>query len=954
MAILNSRNTATVVSLSDLLHIVDVDDPTDNPLGTSKKITINQLTSLVGGGAEVLNDLTDVTTGLPLTPTNADDGRVLYYDVDSSQWISDDIANISNVVKDCKTSVGTGTIPKGTPVYLDGYDNDLLVVEPCDAASAATMPCIGITAEDLDDTNAKKVVSFGKIQGVDTSLYANGTELYISSGGGFTTTRPTGTAEIQRIAVVLKGLDATGGQIKVFNTSRTAGLPNLAQDFVWLGDANGHPTAVNKSTLGANALPDLTDVTLGALSNGEVLTYNSGTGQWENTAPAGGADGNGIYDGSGSLSGATTVTIPSLTSLTFSGTNQAIQINSGGYLISNGGGSQASCFVLGDNAGKNLSTGVNNTIIGTNAGDVLSTGNNSTFIGNEAGTSTTTGTNNTAIGSRALFANTNGQSNTVIGLDALRYVGNTASDDNIAIGRDAGISTNGAGSLTTSGQSIFIGRDTKANANSETNQIVIGHNAIGNGSNTATWGNTFITDHYFNGDTHLEGNLQINTPTPSVVGQVWTATDALGNGSWQAAAGGADTNFATDNLTFTGTRIHTLGSNDLTLSCTGSATAFVLDGSNGRITIDTLANQTTTLSGNWILEGNNATAVEHRVKNTNSGGFTALETRNDLNGVIGFWNYGSTDDISGTWVQNKGVVQSSGNDGMVIADGGGDIYFATSTSFGASGTGVNMNLRNGNLNIGNTTAAGTDRLTVNGTTLLEGNTQIDGDLTVDTNTLFVDASANRVGIGNTSPQQALDVSSYARIGGRIYSNADDMLFLTDASAGLGCKMGRLVVKTTAFSGVNVNPGEGYIEGKFAIGAAPSTYKFEVNGTSHLNGNVLITTASGITNIYREDTTQNLLEFDLNNSASAQKTYGAIGVDVLDSTSGSEDGNIRLWATTNGVTPTVSNYNVGIDGGGLDLKVGVYKANGTSGVSGSFTAQSGETVTVTNGIITGIV
>jgi hypothetical protein len=119
----------------------------------------------------------------------------------------------------------TGSIPKGTPVYLAGYDNDLLVVEACDAANAAEMPCIGVTAEALDDTNAKKVVSFGKIQGVDTSLWADGTELYVAVGGGFTTTRPTGTAEIQRVAVVLKGLDAAGGSIKVFNTSRTNGHP---------------------------------------------------------------------------------------------------------------------------------------------------------------------------------------------------------------------------------------------------------------------------------------------------------------------------------------------------------------------------------------------------------------------------------------------------------------------------------------------------------------------------------------------------------------------------------------------------------------------------------------------------------------------------------------------------------------------------------------------------------
>jgi hypothetical protein len=198
--------------------------------------------SIGGGGVTSLNDLSDVDTNLPGLPTNADDGRLLYFDVASGFWISDDIATISNVVKDCKTSIITGTIAKGVPVYQAGYDNDLIVVEPCDASSGATMPCIGVTAEVLDDTNAKKVVSFGEIQGVDTSAWANNTELWVATGGGFTTTRPTGgSTQIQRVATVLKGLDATGGSIKVFNTSRVAGLPNVTPNNIWVGNANGQP-----------------------------------------------------------------------------------------------------------------------------------------------------------------------------------------------------------------------------------------------------------------------------------------------------------------------------------------------------------------------------------------------------------------------------------------------------------------------------------------------------------------------------------------------------------------------------------------------------------------------------------------------------------------------------------------------------------------------------------------
>jgi hypothetical protein len=196
------------------------------------------------GGAEALNDLTDVTTNLPLTPDNADDGKQLYFDVATGQWTTDDSVTFGTVVEDCKTSTLTGSIPKGTPVYLAGYDNDLLVVEEADASDPLKMPCIGITADVLDDTNAKKLMTFGKIQGLDTSADPEGTIYYVASGGGLTTTRPTGATDlIQRIAKVLKSA-VSGGQLLVFNSSRTAGLPNLPTGMIWQGDINNEPQAV--------------------------------------------------------------------------------------------------------------------------------------------------------------------------------------------------------------------------------------------------------------------------------------------------------------------------------------------------------------------------------------------------------------------------------------------------------------------------------------------------------------------------------------------------------------------------------------------------------------------------------------------------------------------------------------------------------------------------------------
>lgn len=217
-------------------------------------VNTRTIDSITGSSVQYLDDLLDVNLAdiLPYTATTqADDGKMLFFEKDTEMWVTHDTVTHGTSVINGKTFSST-TINIGTPVYLVGYDSDLHTVEPANASTATTMPCIGLAAETMDNTNSKHIMTFGKLQGVDLTtgstinpnneVWAINDDLYVdTTDGGLTKVRPSGADTlIQRIAKVLK-TGSTDGQLLIFNTARSAGLPNLTEDHVWIGNASNQP-----------------------------------------------------------------------------------------------------------------------------------------------------------------------------------------------------------------------------------------------------------------------------------------------------------------------------------------------------------------------------------------------------------------------------------------------------------------------------------------------------------------------------------------------------------------------------------------------------------------------------------------------------------------------------------------------------------------------------------------
>lgn len=184
----------------------------------------------------------------------------------------------------------------------------------------------------------------------------------------------------------------------------------------------------------------------------------------------------------------------------------AYDLTVNGITTGQGPGTGSGNTVFGFNALASKTNANGNTAFGSYALSSITTGGPNTAFGDYALRSVITGVDNCAFGENVLV-NALGSSNCGIGSDTLGSLIN--GNANVALGEQGamGIVGNAYG-LTQSYNSIFIGYKTRALVNSSVNEVVIGNEAIGHGSNTATWGNTSITDHYFTGILHAtEGTV---------------------------------------------------------------------------------------------------------------------------------------------------------------------------------------------------------------------------------------------------------------------------------------------------------------------------------------------------------------------------------------------------------------------------------------------------------------
>jgi hypothetical protein len=229
-------------------------------------------------------------------------------------------------------------------------------------------------------------------------------------------------------------------------------------------------------------------------------------------------------------------------------------------------------------------TGNSNVAVGYQSLKTNTTGTNNVGMGYRSLYLDTTGLDNTGIGTSALQQNTTGSNNTGVGSSALRQL--TTASQMTALGNNAGrFRGTGTDTNTTGTGGIYIGYQARGSTLAQTNEIVIGVNALGLGSNTAVIGATLQSAATIYGLLNLPSGLSASGATLSgtvitsekvnAITSARTVTVNFQNGNIQTLTGLGSGATGSSAIGFTGA------------SATGSSTVTMIITNGGLMTSNT-------------------------------------------------------------------------------------------------------------------------------------------------------------------------------------------------------------------------------------------------------------------------------------------------------------------------------------------------------------------------------
>ena len=217
-------------------------------------VSITAGAGLTGGGDITATRDIAVGAGTGVT-VNADDIAIgqdvaTSADVEFNSVTADIIGDIRGATKfQAKADVA---LNKGDAVYISGVSGTTPTVDIADANDSAKMPSFGLAASSVSINASVEIITFGTLAGLNTSGFTVGDILFIStngtSGNTLTATAPSGESSlIQNIGIVQRS-HASAGSIKVGGAGRTNATPNLDDGDIFIGNASNQSSTAALNT----------------------------------------------------------------------------------------------------------------------------------------------------------------------------------------------------------------------------------------------------------------------------------------------------------------------------------------------------------------------------------------------------------------------------------------------------------------------------------------------------------------------------------------------------------------------------------------------------------------------------------------------------------------------------------------------------------------------------------
>ena len=379
----------STVTGDDLFYVVDVSDTTDDPTGSSKQITRD----------EILTEVNQIDFNLTAVTTHQE-GRIAWNDDIKSLEIDTDNPNVQVQVGHemvIRVNNQTGSIlTKGTVVYINGAQGQRPTVTKADySADTSSASVIGLVAADINNGANGYVITSGILEGVNTIDYTAGTSLYLFTGGTYSSNKPQAPDHDVRIGKVVVS-NATTGSIYV-NVQNGYELDELhdvritsvsENDVLVRSTYNGSPVWVNTKTISGLTYVQATTISATTYQNlppdlwtqnGSSIYYNGGNvgiGESNPTRKFEVLEGYGLayFNLTGTSGPAGVVITTDFTKLTRfiagDGTNSiSVGLRTSGETANPGFGGQNDAFIY-----------VNTTANGLNIINAQSTGVNSDYI----------------------------------------------------------------------------------------------------------------------------------------------------------------------------------------------------------------------------------------------------------------------------------------------------------------------------------------------------------------------------------------------------------------------------------------------------------------------------------------------------------------------------------------------------------------------------------------------